>query len=73
MLFPEDRYFAGPHPSKDFKRLDVAYVNKSDKFLFKSKDFSKQFSHIYASRLSEMVGLVTERVKEKWGNVLGMF
>nr|XP_029714507.1 DNA polymerase delta small subunit-like isoform X1 [Aedes albopictus] len=68
MLFPEDKFFGGsPQADKDFKRLDVPYVSRSDKFHFRTKDFSKQFSHIYASRLSEMVGLLTERAKEKWG------
>ena len=68
MLFPEDKFFGGsPQADKDFKRLDVPYVSRSDKFHFRTKDFSKQFSHIYASRLDEMVGLLTERAKEKWG------
>lgn len=67
MLFPEDKHLTAPHPSEDFKRLDVPYTNRSDKFLFKSKDFTKQFSHIYASRLDEMESLIKDRVKQKWG------
>lgn len=67
MLFPEDKHFTAPHPGEDFKRLDVPYTNRSDKFLFKSKDFTKQFSHIYASRLDEMESLIKDRIKQKWG------
>lgn len=68
MLFPEDKHFSEDNHDSDFKRLQVPYEYKSDKFLFKSKDFSKQFSYIYSSRLDEMVRLMKDRVKEKWGN-----
>lgn len=67
MLFLDDKHFTAPHSDEDFKRLDVPYTNRSDKFHFQSKDFTKQFSHIYASRLDEMVSLIKERIKHKWG------
>ncbi|XP_055596214.1 DNA polymerase delta subunit 2 [Uranotaenia lowii] len=72
MLFPEDKQFTGSGSKKlgddDFRRLKVPYQYRSEQFHFKSKDFSKQFAYIYASRLEEMTRMMTERVKEKWGD-----
>lgn len=67
MIFPDDKHFSAPNSDEEFKRLDVPYTSRSEKFHFKSKDFTKQFSHIYASRLDEMVSLIKERIKNKWG------
>uniref|UniRef100_A0A8D8GXB3 DNA polymerase delta subunit 2 n=1 Tax=Culex pipiens TaxID=7175 RepID=A0A8D8GXB3_CULPI len=68
MLFPEDKNFIGAKPEGgEFKRLQVPYQYRSDKFHFKTKDF-KQFAHIYATRLEEMVRLMKVRVEQKWGS-----
>lgn len=69
MLFPEDKNFTGANPAEggDFKRLEVPYQYRSDKFHFKTKDF-KQFAHIYATRLDEMVRLMKAKVQQKWGS-----
>ncbi|XP_058818072.1 DNA polymerase delta subunit 2 [Topomyia yanbarensis] len=64
MLFPEDF----TTPGEDFKRLQVPYSYQAEKFHFKYKDFSKQFAYIYASRLNEMIRLMKDRVKQKWGD-----
>lgn len=69
MLFPEDNLVN--ISDKDYKRLIVDYKNGSERFRFKSKtDYSKQFAHIYASRLREMRQLMTDRVKEEWGKFI---
>ncbi|XP_058059311.1 DNA polymerase delta subunit 2 [Anopheles bellator] len=69
MLFPQDTNFSNPPTGANFERLKVPYVNRSEKFHFRAKkDFSKQFAFIYASRLDEMLALVSERVVKKWGN-----
>lgn len=52
----------------DFKRLSVNYEDLSKRFHFQAKnDYSKQYAHIYAARLSEMRALLTQRAKAKWG------
>ncbi|XP_055542140.1 DNA polymerase delta subunit 2 [Wyeomyia smithii] len=68
MLFPEDTHFKEPHLNGDFKRLQVSYVYRADKFHFKYNDFSKQFAYIYASRLEKIAELMKDRIKEKWGD-----
>ncbi|KAI9583242.1 DNA polymerase delta subunit 2 [Glossina fuscipes] len=46
------------------------YENHSSKFLLKSFDYHKQFSHIYAHRLAEMSGLLAKRASMHWGKRL---
>lgn len=70
MLFPNDK----PGRNEDFKRLSVRHHDGSSRFLFHTKsDYSKQFAHIYASRLNEMRGLLAERVTAKWGESIDGF
>ncbi|XP_023299916.2 DNA polymerase delta subunit 2 [Lucilia cuprina] len=44
------------------------YENHSQKFLIKSFDYQKQFSHLYAHRLAEMSTLMQKRAIEEWGS-----
>uniref|UniRef100_A0A2M4ALT6 DNA polymerase delta subunit 2 n=2 Tax=Anopheles triannulatus TaxID=58253 RepID=A0A2M4ALT6_9DIPT len=67
MLFPDDVNFSNPPSGASFERLKVGYEYRSEKFHFQARDFSKQFSFIYSSRLEEMVPLISGRVVEKWG------
>lgn len=66
MLFPEENFF---NKNEDgFRRLDVKYKDTSEKFRLKSElDYSKQFAHIYSSRLREMRELLLVKAKQKWG------
>lgn len=57
----------------ELKRLDVKYVDKSKKFYFKQRDYSKQFSHLYSTRLEIMTKLLASRVKDKWGKYRNLF
>lgn len=68
MLFPKDEAIS-ISSNKEFKRLNVKYVDKSKKFNFKQRDYSKQFSHLYSTRLEIMTTLLASRVKDKWGNL----
>lgn len=55
----------------DFKRLSVKYEDLSKRFHFQTKnDYSKQYAHIYATRLNDMRGLLTQRARDKWGTSL---
>nr|CAD7262162.1 unnamed protein product [Timema shepardi] len=48
-------------------RETCSYENLSQRFLHQTKDFGKQFAHIYAVRLEKMRGLIMGRVHQKWG------
>lgn len=50
-----------------FARKELAYENLSDKFKCLSKDFTKQFSHIYSNRLKIMRPRLLKNAKNKWG------
>uniref|UniRef100_A0A1B0BP55 Uncharacterized protein n=1 Tax=Glossina palpalis gambiensis TaxID=67801 RepID=A0A1B0BP55_9MUSC len=43
------------------------YENHSSKFLLKSSDYHKQFSHVYAHHLAEISGLLAKRASKHWG------
>lgn len=45
----------------DYKNLSVRFSNVS-------KDFSKQYAHIYAARLGTMRQILLKKVKLKWGD-----
>ncbi|CAD7086276.1 unnamed protein product [Hermetia illucens] len=66
MLFPNDEKLSKSSDS-EYKRLIVPYVNKSSRFMLKSKNYGKQYAHIYASRLREMTELLKPIVEKKWG------
>lgn len=67
MLFPDDQ-IAKSAPNADSQRLAVEHTDTSDRFRFKGQnDYSKQFAHIYASRLAEMRELLTQKIQSKWG------
>lgn len=52
-----------------YSRVNCSYKSLSERFGLQSKDFSRQFAHIYAVRLTKMRELLTRRVRNKWGNV----
>lgn len=67
MLLPKTE---SNNSDNELKRLVVKYVDKSKKFSFKQiRDYSKQFSHLYSTRLEIMTKLLSSRVKDKWGNL----
>lgn len=49
-----------------FERKQAEYKD-SKKFINTKSDYSKQFSHIYSARLSELREALIPRVKAKWG------
>lgn len=51
-----------------FERLTVPFQDESSRFHFNAQnDYSKQFAHIYASRLGHMRALLETKAKDKWG------
>lgn len=67
MLFLKESDIAS-NKKDEYQRLSVEYKNKSEHFVFQHRDYSKQFAHIYASRLTRMKSLLPPKIKEKFGN-----
>lgn len=66
MLFADENN--SNRSTDDFKRLSVKYEDTSKRFQSETNaDYSKQYAHIYASRLNELRGLLTQRARDKWG------
>ncbi|KAK3914976.1 DNA polymerase delta subunit 2 [Frankliniella fusca] len=49
-------------------RVDSKFQDHSDRFRIVNKDFSRQYFHFYAERLSSMKELLLPRINQKWGN-----
>lgn len=50
-----------------FSRTEVPYTNLSQKFKTSSKDYSRQFAHIYTVRLNLLKPRLLKAAKKKWG------
>ncbi|XP_061449463.1 DNA polymerase delta subunit 2 [Rhineura floridana] len=52
-----------------FDRVPIStYTNCSQNFRLGERTFSRQYAHIYATRLIQMRPLLVERARRKWGN-----
>lgn len=56
-----------PEINGSYERLQVSYVNKSEKFVRKNQEFNRQFAHIYSSRLRKLSELLAIKIEQKWG------
>jgi len=52
----------------NYSREELVYEDLSSKFKLNSRDFNRQYSHIYEVRLSKFEPLLQYRVQKKWGN-----
>ncbi|XP_066570459.1 DNA polymerase delta subunit 2 [Amia ocellicauda] len=50
-----------------FERVRPSYVNCSERFKLGERTFSRQYAHIYATRLEEMRPTLTQRAQQTWG------
>lgn len=51
-----------------FTRVSNArYTNRSANYRLGERTFTRQYAHIYATRLLQMRPLLIERAKKKWG------
>ena len=53
-----------------YPRVHSDYKYLSERFGHNSKDYARQFAHIYAVRLTKMRELLTKRIRKKWGMFL---
>lgn len=70
MIFPDDEFLAanGDAKAAPYVRLTCDYVDRSSRFSDSTQvHYSKQFAPIYASRLDQMRGLLTQKCIDKWG------
>lgn len=70
MLF---KVLSTPDCAKDFnptevERQTLVYNDGSKRFYEVSRDFSKQYAHIYAARLNIFRNILGEIVRKKWSN-----
>lgn len=59
---PEEKLF-----EENVMKDECAYTNLSSKFTFRTRDFSRQYAHIYSKRLLQMKDILTKRAIQKWG------
>ena len=50
-----------------YEREELPYEDLSNRFKLNSRDFNRQYAHIYATRLMKFQSLLQYRVLEKWG------
>ncbi|GFG38024.1 hypothetical protein Cfor_10623 [Coptotermes formosanus] len=50
-----------------YPRVHCDFRNLSERFGHNSKDYARQFAHIYAVRLTKMRELLTRGIRKKWG------
>ena len=52
-----------------FDRVLPAYTPCSERFRLGDRSYNRQYAHIYAARLMQMAPGLTERAKQRWGEV----
>ena len=56
-------------PGPVFDRVLPAYTPCSERFRLGDRSFNRQYAHIYAARLMQMTPGLTQRAKQRWGEV----
>ena len=54
---------------KPLSRKNCKLADFSDRFRLKSKNFQRQYAHLYSERLVTLRGNLANAAKLKWGNV----
>lgn len=70
MIFPDDQFLVANDDAKaeSYVRLTCDYADRSARFSDSTQvQFSKQYAPIYATRLDQMRGLLTQKCADKWG------
>ncbi|KAM3966142.1 DNA polymerase delta subunit 2 [Aphomia sociella] len=62
---------SSPNVQNDFQQVElerqsIEYTDASNRFYKVSRDFSKQYAHIYSARLTAYRNIITPIVKKKW-------
>ncbi|XP_063051403.1 DNA polymerase delta subunit 2 [Engraulis encrasicolus] len=66
----KDSTLLQPPPGSEhqsFQREQLSYKGCSERFRLGERSFSRQYAHIYATRLMQMRDILIRRAKQKWG------
>ena len=55
---------------KTFKRKSCKYENKCERFKVAKREYSKQYSHLYYTRLGLMKKMLKKRAEKMWGEAI---
>lgn len=65
---PKETLLRPPSSEKPvFEREELSYSGCSECFRLGERSFSRQYAHIYATRLMQMREILSERAQQKWG------
>lgn len=53
---------------REVERQNVPYADSSKRFYEVSRDFSKQYAHIYSARLNTFRNILSPIIKKKWSD-----
>lgn len=56
--------------NQTIKRPEFKYENKSQRFLPPDNNFTKQYFHVYLTRLRSAKHRLAEQIEKKWGKYL---
>lgn len=71
MLFKvesKDKEYSNSFEPKEVDRHHLGYEDSSNRFYQVSRDFSKQYAHIYSARLNTFRNILKPIVSKKWSN-----
>lgn len=69
VIVPKETLLSPPGSEEEpvFDRQQPSYSGCSERFRLGERSFSRQYAHIYATRLMQMRHILTDRATEKWG------
>ncbi|XP_067251327.1 DNA polymerase delta subunit 2 [Chanodichthys erythropterus] len=71
VIVPKETLLCPPGSEEPvFDRQQPSYSGCSERFRLGERSFSRQYAHIYATRLMQMRHILTDRATEKWGCVV---
>ena len=59
--------------AETLSRKSCKFLDKSDRFRLKDRNFLRQYAHLYSERLMTMRPKLTEAAKNKWGTSVWMY
>ncbi|TTQ23539.1 DNA polymerase delta subunit 2 [Bagarius yarrelli] len=73
VVVPEETLLRPPSSAPPvLERCEASYSSCSECFRLGQRSFSRQYAHIYATRLMQMREILSERARQKWGSVVAV-
>uniref|UniRef100_A0A8C2HCM8 Uncharacterized protein n=1 Tax=Cyprinus carpio TaxID=7962 RepID=A0A8C2HCM8_CYPCA len=68
VIAPKETLLCAPGSEEPlFDRQQLSYSGCSERFRLGERSFSRQYAHIYATRLMQMRDILNDRAAHKWG------